>query len=230
MIEINSLVKTYENGENRLYALNDVSFTIQNKEFIIILGPSGSGKSTLLNAVSGLEKPDSGSIKYDGHEICGLKNKELTAFRREKTAFIFQGYYLLPALNAKANIQMGANLAKNKDVSDIIKAVGLEGKEKNFPRQLSGGEQQRVSIARAIAKKPEVLFCDEPTGALDETTGRLVMKYLIDLQKNMGLTIVMVTHNANLAQLATKVIKMNSGKIVEITENKKPADVDSIGW
>ncbi|MCL1900908.1 MAG: ABC transporter ATP-binding protein [Firmicutes bacterium] len=229
MIEINNLVKTYENGESKLYALNQVSFTIHNKEFVVILGPSGSGKSTLLNAVSGLEKPDSGSIKYDGREICGLKNKELTAFRREKTAFIFQSYYLLPALNAKANIQMGANLANNKDITDIIKAVGLEGKEKNLPRQLSGGEQQRVSIARAIAKKPEVLFCDEPTGALDETTGRLVMKYLVDLQKNMGLTIVMVTHNTNLAQLATKIIKMNSGKIVEITENK-PKKVDEIAW
>ena len=230
MIEISKLVKTYANGENRLYALNDVSFTINNKEFVVILGPSGSGKSTLLNAVSGLEQPDSGSIKYDGREICGLTSKQLTAFRREKTAFIFQSYYLLPALNAEANIKMGANLAGNKDISGIIKAVGLEGKEKNFPRQLSGGEQQRVSIARALAKKPEVLFCDEPTGALDEKTGRLVLKYLVDLQKNMGLTIVMVTHNTNFEKLATKVIKMNSGRILEIKENKNPVNVDSIGW
>jgi len=230
MIKISSLTKTYENGENRLYALNNVSMEIENNDFAIILGPSGSGKSTLLNAVSGLEKPDSGSIRYDDTEICGLTDKELTKFRREKTAFIFQAYYLLPSLNVQANIKMGANLAGVKDFSEIVGAVGLNGKEKKLPRQLSGGEQQRVSIARALAKNPSVLFCDEPTGALDEATGRQILKYLIKLQREKGLCVIMVTHNSNIAQIATKIIRMNSGKIVEVTKNSKPAEVDNIGW
>lgn len=230
MIKITNLVKTFENGESRLFALNDVSMEIEDNEFAVILGASGSGKSTLLNAVSGLEKPDSGSIKYDDMEICGLSDKELTKFRRETTAFIFQAYYLLPSLNVEANIKMGASLARIKDFKEIIEALGLKDKEKKLPHQLSGGEQQRVSIARALAKNPKVLFCDEPTGALDEATGRLILKYLIKLQKEKGICIVMVTHNSNIAQIATKIIKMNSGKIIEVKKNLKPADVDSIGW
>lgn len=230
MIQISNLTKTYENGENRLYALNNVSIEIEDNAFAVILGPSGSGKSTLLNTVSGLERADSGSIKYDGSEICGLPDKELTRFRRDKTAFVFQAYYLLPSLNVEANIKMGANLAGVKDFTEIIDAVGLKGKEKRLPRELSGGEQQRVSIARALSKNPKVLFCDEPTGALDEATGRQILKYLVKLQRENGLCIVMVTHNSNIAEIATKVIKMNSGHIVEVTDNKNPADVDSIGW
>lgn len=230
MIKINGLTKTYENGENLLYALNNVSMEIGDNEFAVILGPSGSGKSTLLNTISGLEKPDSGSIKYDGIEICGLNDKALTKFRRDMTGFIFQAYYLLPSLNVEANIKMGANLSGKKDFTEIIDAVGLNGKEKRLPRQLSGGEQQRVSIARALSKNPKVLFCDEPTGALDEATGRQILKYLIRLQQKNGLCIVMVTHNVNIAAIATKVIKMNSGKIVEVINNANPADVDSIGW
>lgn len=230
MIQINGLTKTYENGESRLYALNNVSIEIEDNEFAVILGPSGSGKSTLLNTVSGLEKADSGSIKYDGRDISCLDQKQLTAFRREKTSFIFQAYYLLPALNVESNIRMGANLSGAKDYDKIIEAVGLAGKEKKLPRELSGGEQQRVSIARALAKKPQVLFCDEPTGALDEATGRQILKYLIELQKNSNFIIMMVTHNANIARLATKVIRMNSGKIVDIHRNPSPDDVDNIGW
>lgn len=230
MITISNLTKTYENGESKLYALNDVSVEIGGNDFAVILGPSGSGKSTLLNTMAGLEKADAGSIKYDGLEICGLSDKELTKFRRDKIAFVFQAYYLLPSLSAEGNIKMGANLAGVKDFGDIIEAVGLKGKEKRLPNQLSGGEQQRVSIARALAKQPAVLFCDEPTGALDEATGRQILKHLVQLQKEKGLCIVMVTHNANIAAIATKVIKMNSGKIVEVTDNSNPADVDGIGW
>jgi len=154
----------------------------------------------------------------------------LTEFRRKNVAFIFQAYYLLPSLNVLANIKMGANLSGNKDFQDVIEALGLQGKEKRLPSQLSGGEQQRVSIARALAKQPSVLFCDEPTGALDETTGRQVLQYLVKLQRENLFTIVMVTHNANFANLATKIIKLNSGKVVEIRENKTPLDVDDIGW
>ena len=230
MIQVNKLTKTYENGESKLYALNGVSFEIKDGDFAVILGASGSGKSTLLNTVSGLEKADSGSIKYDNKEIFGLSDKKLTTFRRDNVGFIFQAYYLLPSLSVEANIKMGANLSGTKDIAGIIEAVGLEGKEKRLPHQLSGGQQQRVSIARALAKKPSVLFCDEPTGALDEATGRQVLKYLVKLQREKNLTVVMVTHNSNIAELATKTIKMNSGKIVEVIENNNPADVDSIGW
>ncbi len=230
MIQITNLTKTYANGESSLYALDHVSAEIRSDDFVVILGPSGSGKSTFLNAVSGLEPPDGGSIRYDEVEIVGLADKELTRFRREKTAFVFQAYYLLPTLNVEGNIKMGANLAGNKDFSDIIAAVGLTGKEKRLPHQLSGGEQQRVSIARALAKAPAVLFCDEPTGALDEATGRQILEYLVRLQKEKGLCVVMVTHNANLAPVATKIIRMNSGRIVDITENKTQKRVDELLW
>ncbi len=230
MIEIKNLTKTYDNGEAKLYALNRVSFNINDNDFLVILGASGSGKSTLLNTVSGLDRADSGSIQYDGKEIYGLNDKELTTFRRRKIGFIFQAYYLLPTLNVEANIKMGANLAKNKDIKEIIEMVGLKGKEKRLPHQLSGGEQQRVSIARALAKKPEVLFCDEPTGALDETAGRQILKYLLEVQRQRKLTIVMVTHNANIAALATKIVKLNSGKVIDILENKSPSSIDEIGW
>lgn len=230
MIRVSEVVKTYQNGAEKLFALNRVTFEIDDKDFVVVLGASGSGKSTLLNTISGMEIPDSGSIMYDGEEICGMNQKQLTAFRRRKIAFVFQAYYLLAALNVESNIRMGANLGGVTDVSDIIKSLGLSGKEKKLPGELSGGEQQRVSIARAIAKRPEVLFCDEPTGALDEETGRQILKYLIKVQKELGLTIVMVTHNSNIASLATKVIRMNSGRIVEILKNSSPLTADEIGW
>lgn len=230
MIKVRDLTKTFSNGDNVLYALNKVSFDINDKEFVVILGPSGSGKSTLLNTISGLESSDSGNIFYNQEDISRLSPKELTKFRRDKIGFIFQAYYLLPSLNVMSNIKMGGCLSKNKNFSDIIDALGLTGKERKFPGQLSGGEQQRVSIARALAKHPEILFCDEPTGALDEETGRLVLKYLMDIKNNSGLTVIMVTHNANFAKLATKVIRMNSGRIVEITYNQSPSTVEEIDW
>lgn len=230
MLKVKDLVKTYNNGEQRLYALNKISFEINKGDFVVILGPSGSGKSTLLNALSGLDPVDSGSICYDETDIVQLNSKSLTEFRREKTAFIFQAYYLLPTLTAEANIRMGANLAKIKDVDDIIEAVGLKGKENRLPHELSGGEQQRVSIARAIAKCPDILFCDEPTGALDEETGRQIMRYLTKLHKEKKLTVVMVTHNSNFSALSTKVVKMNSGKIIDVLTNENPVTVDEIVW
>lgn len=230
MLSVRDLIKTYSNGEERLYALNEVSFEVNQGEFVVILGPSGSGKSTLLNAVSGLDPVDSGSICYQGTDIARLDGKALTTFRRENTAFVFQAYYLLPTLTAHANIRMGANLAGTKDIAGIMEAVGLKGKEKRLPHELSGGEQQRVSIARALAKHPTILFCDEPTGALDEESGRQVLRYLTKLHREEGLTIFMVTHNANLAALATKVIRMNSGKVMAISTCDKPASIDQIAW
>ena len=229
MLKIKNLFKEYENGENPLAVLNDISLEIKDGEFIVVLGPSGSGKSTLLNAMSGLTAVKSGTIENDGVDITKLNQSELTLFRRKYTAFVFQSYYLMPVLTVKQNIKMGANLAGNKDYEDIIAHVGLKGKENRLPAELSGGERQRVSLARALAKRPKILFCDEPTGALDEATGRKLLKYLIDNQKREGYTMIMVTHNENIALLADKIIRMNSGKIVGVFPNR-PQTVEEIGW
>lgn len=230
MINVKNLTKYYGKGESRFKALNGVSLTIRDGEFAAILGASGSGKSTLLNAISGLETIDGGSVVYDGKPLEAMNEKELTQFRRETTAFIFQQYYLLPHLNVEKNVKMGADLDHNKDFRPFIEAVGLGDKMKKFPNELSGGEQQRVAIARALAKNPRVLFLDEPTGALDEATGRLVLDYIINLQKKRGFTMIMVTHNANIAETADRVIQMNSGKIVSDAENPRPKTAYEIGW
>jgi len=230
MLRVENLVKCYQNGDELLYALNSVSLSIEEGEFVVILGPSGSGKSTLLNVISGLETPDSGSVIYGDCEICGLNQKELTMFRRDKTAFIFQAYHLLPFLNVEANIKMGADLKGNQNITEIIDGVGLRGLEHRLPYELSGGQQQRVSIARALAKNPDFLFCDEPTGALDEETSKQILTYLKELQNQLKFTIIMVTHNVSIAQIASKVIKMTSGRIVEIINNAHPRNVNEITW
>lgn len=230
MLRVENLVKCYQNGDELLYALNSVSLSIDEGEFVVILGPSGSGKSTLLNVISGLEQPDSGSVMYDDYEICGLNQKELTMFRRDKTAFIFQAYHLLPFLNVESNVKMGADLKGNQNITEIIDGVGLSGLEHRLPYELSGGQQQRVSIARALAKKPDFLFCDEPTGALDEETSKQILTYLKRLQNQLKFTIIMVTHNVSIAQIASKVIKMTSGNIVEIIHNAHPRNVNEIKW
>ena len=230
MIQIKNLTKYYGKDQSLFKALDEISLDIRDGEFVVILGASGSGKSTLLNTMSGLETIDGGSISYDGLNIENMREKELTKFRKENTAFIFQQYYLLPHLNVEKNVRMGADLAGNKDILPYIKAVGLEEKRKKFPSELSGGEQQRVAIARALAKKPKVLFLDEPTGALDEKTGRSVLDYIIKLQKEQGFTMIMVTHNANIAETADRIIRMNSGKIVDSTTNKVKKTAYEIGW
>ena len=230
MIKIDKLTKYYGKNESRFKALDEVSLTIKKGEFVVILGASGSGKSTLLNVMSGLESIDEGSVSYDDYHLESMKEKELTKFRKENTAFIFQQYYLLPHLNVEKNVRMGADLANNKDILPYIEAVGLADKRKKFPSELSGGEQQRVAIARALSKKPKVLFLDEPTGALDEKTGRLVLDYIIKLQKEQGFTMIMVTHNANIAETADRIIRMNSGKIIDSTTNKAKKTAYEIGW
>ena len=230
MIQIKNLTKYYGKDQSLFKALDEISLDIRDGEFVVILGASGSGKSTLLNTMSGLETIDGGSISYDGLNIENMREKELTKFRKENTAFIFQQYYLLPHLNVEKNVRMGADLAGNKDILPYIKAVGLEEKRKKFPSELSGGEQQRVAIASALAKKPKVLFLDEPTGALDEKTGRSVLDYIIKLQKEQGFTMIMVTHNANIAETADRIIRMNSGKIVDSTTNNVKKTAYEIGW
>lgn len=230
MIEVRNLKKSYGNKENLFSVLKGIDLKIETGDFVVILGASGSGKSTLLNVISGLEKPDEGSIQYDQTEITTLSDEQLTEFRKNNIGFIFQQYYLLPHLNVDKNVKMGADLIENKDYHKIIKAVGLENKENKYPGELSGGEQQRVSVARALAKKPKVLFLDEPTGALDEETGRLLLNYISQLQKEYTFTIVMVTHNQNIAEMANTVIKMNSGKISDIYTNSQTKNAFEIGW
>lgn len=230
MIEIEEVTKSYGNDKSKYQILKGISLKIKEGDFAIILGASGSGKSTFLNVISGLEHPDSGKVIYDKTDIAALPDKELTEFRKINIGFIFQQYYLLPNMNVDKNVKMGADLAGNKDYKKVIKAVGLEDKLRKYPSELSGGEQQRVSVARALAKNPKVLFLDEPTGALDEQTGRQILDYICRLHKEYGFTIIMVTHNLNIAEMANTVIKMNSGKISEIYTNKKQKTAYEIGW
>lgn len=230
MIDVREITKTYGSGESALLVLKGISLKINDGGFYVILGASGSGKSTLLNVISGLERPDGGSVFYDGEDITALSDGALTDFRKENVGFIFQQYYLLPDMNVEKNVRMGADLAGNKDYREIIEAVGLGEKLRKYPGELSGGEQQRVSIARALAKKPKVLFLDEPTGALDEQTGRQALDYICKLQREYGFTIVMVTHNQNIADMAGSVIMMNSGKISRVYTNEAPKNAYEIGW
>ena len=234
MIVVSNIVKSYGNGGNKNQVLKGISLQIADGDFTVILGASGSGKSTFLNVISGLEHPDSGSVVYGisdiTKDITKLSDGELTQFRKDNVGFVFQQYYLLPNMTVEKNVRMGADLADNREYQEIINAVGLKDKSKKYPGELSGGEQQRASVARALAKKPKVLFLDEPTGALDEQTGRQVLDYICKLNKEYGFTIVMVTHNQSIAEMADTVIKMNSGKISEVYANEKQKTAYEIGW
>lgn len=230
MISIKNIEKSYGTKEAPVKVLKGISFDIKDKDFVVILGASGSGKSTLLNIISGIERADKGMVLYDNLDITELTDNELTAFRKDNTGFVFQQYYLLSNMNVDRNVKMCADLAGNRDYKKIIEAVGLKDKIKKYPSELSGGEQQRVSLARALAKKPAMLFLDEPTGALDEETGRLVLDYISKLQKEYGFTVVMVTHNENISEMAETVIKMNSGRIVDLFSNKLQKTAYEIGW
>ena len=230
MITVSDIVKSYGNSGSRTEVLKGISLQIADGDFTVILGASGSGKSTFLNVISGLERPDSGSIVYGTDDITKLSDSELTQFRKDNIGFIFQQYYLLPNMTVEKNVRMGADLADNREYREIINAVGLEDKAKKYPSELSGGEQQRVSVARALAKKPKVLFLDEPTGALDEQTGRQVLDYISGLHKEYGFTVVMITHNQNIAEMANTVVKMNSGNISEVYANEKQKTAYEIGW
>ena len=226
MIIAKDIKKKYNDQE----VLRGIDLKIDKNEFVVILGASGSGKSTLLNILSGLEKSDSGEVVYDNESISDYSEKQLTKFRKDKIGFVFQQYYLLNNLTVEQNVKVGANLADNKEYVEIIKDLGLEDKLSKYPNELSGGEQQRVSIARALAKKPTVLFLDEPTGALDEETGRKILEYLLKLKDKSHFTMIMVTHNENIAKLANKIIHVGSGRVTSIIENHKPKSVEEIGW
>lgn len=228
MIKAENVYKSFNGGA--VEVLKGVSLEIEDGRFAVITGASGSGKSTLMNVLSGLERADSGTVLCNGENLSAMTEKELTCFRRRVTGFVFQQYYLLPHLSVLNNVKLGAELAKNTDFISIIEAVGLSGKINKRPAELSGGEQQRVSIARALAKRPKILFLDEPTGALDENTGREILDYISKLRTEFGFTTVMVTHNLNIAEMADVQIKMNSGKITGVVKNGHIKSAYEIGW
>ena len=230
MIFAENVTKSYANGRTQTQVLKGVSLEVKKGELAVVLGASGSGKSTLLSVLSGLETPDSGRVVADGEEISAMSEGERTKFRRRAVGFVFQQYFLLPHLTAEKNVKLGADLAKNGSYGEILAAVGLGEKRKKYPSELSGGEQQRVSIARAVAKNPKILFLDEPTGALDEESGRSGIDYLLKLQRERGFTAVMVTHNENLSETADRVIRMNSGKIIAVNQNGRKKSAYEIGW
>ena len=228
-IEFNGVSKKYEVGEKAFYALNDVSFSIDQHEMVVILGPSGAGKSTLLNIMGGMDHVTDGKVYLDGLDISNYSEKELTDYRAKNIGFIFQFYNILPTLTVKENVDLIRDVVKNaKDSIEILNKVGLGGQENKFPNQLSGGEQQRVSIARAIAKNPKLLLCDEPTGALDSNTGVEILKLLRECTGEN--TVVIVTHNALIADEAERVIRLKNGKIIENVVNAQPKNINEVNW
>ena len=228
-IEFNGVSKKYELGEKAFYALDDVSFSIDQHEMVVILGPSGAGKSTLLNIMGGMDHVTDGKVYMDGLDISGYSEKELTDYRAKNIGFIFQFYNILPTLTVKENVDLIRDVVKNaKDSTEILNKVGLNGQENKFPNQLSGGEQQRVSIARAIAKNPKLLLCDEPTGALDSNTGVEILKLLRECTGEN--TVVIVTHNALIADVADRVIRLKNGKIIENVVNAQPKNINEVNW
>ena len=230
-IELRNVKKSYTMGEVVIKAVDDVSFTIDKGEFVIILGASGAVKSTILNLLGGMDHVTEGDIYVDGNEISKYNKKMLTKYRREDIGFVFQFYNLVQNLNAVENVELAVEICKNPmDPVEVLKNVGLEDRLHNFASQLSGGEQQRVSIARAIAKKPKLLLCDEPTGALDYNTGKAILKLLSDTLKMYNMTVIVITHNSAIAPIADKIITVKNGKVKSVEKNLNPVSIESIEW
>jgi putative ABC transport system ATP-binding protein len=231
MIEFQNVSRIYKSGDHELKALDNLNLKIDKGEFVVILGPSGAGKSTLLNLLGGLDTATSGKIIVDGENIVDYDDSQLTKYRAKSVGFIFQFYNLIPNLTSKENVELMMDITDKKiDGDTILKSVGLEGHGNQFPAQLSGGEQQRVSIARALAKEPAMLLCDEPTGALDSDTGVLILSLLQDMCHEKNTTVVIVTHNSNLADAADKLIRIKNGQIEEVVINENPLNINEIEW
>ena len=231
IIEFKNVDKIYKSGEHILKAMDNVNFTIDEGEFVVILGPSGAGKSTLLNLLGGLDSVTSGQIIVNGNHVESFSDNQLTEYRAKNVGFIFQFYNLIPNLTAIENVELMKDIVDvDIDGLSVLDSVGLESHADQFPAQLSGGEQQRVSIARAIAKNPKMLLCDEPTGALDSNTGKIIIELLIDLCERENTTVIIVTHNAEFAKVANKVIHIKNGQVEYIEENENPQPVDDINW
>ena len=231
IIEFKDVCKTYRMGEVEINALSDINFEIKRGEFVIVLGQSGAGKTTILNILGGMDTATKGSVIVDGKNITNYNAKQLTEYRRENVGFVFQFYNLIANLNVLENVEFAASVKKNTlDPYEILEKVGLSDRLRNFPSQLSGGEQQRVSIARAVAKNPLLLLCDEPTGALDYITGKKVLKLLEDVNRQYEKTVVLITHNSLIAPMADKVIRVRSGKVDSVVWNERKTSVEQIEW
>ncbi|MCI1893797.1 MAG: ABC transporter ATP-binding protein [Lactobacillus sp.] len=230
-IEVCNETKQYQMGETKILANNDVSFNCEEGQLTVILGPSGAGKSTVLNILGGMDVPTSGQVVVDGVDIARFNDKQLTAYRRDSVGFVFQFYNLIPNLTTKENVELANSIVPDAlDAEATLKAVGLGDRIDNFPSQLSGGEQQRVAIARALAKNPKLLLCDEPTGALDYETGKQVLQLLQDASRRDGKTVLIISHNAALAKMADRVIRINDGRVRSVVDNPNPTPVAEIEW
>lgn len=230
-IEFKDVKKIYKMGEVEIAALNGVNFSIDKGECVVIVGASGAGKSTILNILGGMDTATSGQIIVDGKRIDNYSDRDLITYRRYDIGFVFQFYNLVQNLTAKENVELATQICENPlDIDDIMKEVGLENRKDNFPAQLSGGEQQRVAIARALAKNPKLLLCDEPTGALDYNTGKAILKLLQRTCREMGMTVIIITHNSAITPMGDKVIKVKNGMIESITENENPIPIERIEW
>jgi putative ABC transport system ATP-binding protein len=230
-IEFQNVKKIYRMGDYDIEALAGVSFGIDEGRFVIIAGASGAGKSTILNILGGMDTPTSGKIMFDGAELSAYKHKQMVEYRRFDVGFVFQFYNLVPNLTARENVELASQIGRDPfDIDEVMESVGLSDRKANFPSQLSGGEQQRVAIARALAKNPRLLLCDEPTGALDYTTGRSILKMLQDLCAERGITVVLITHNLALMPMGHRVIKVKSGLVDEILDNEEPTSIDQLEW
>ena len=231
LISFKDVSRVYQVGDHEQKALDSINLDIEESKFIVILGPSGAGKSTLLNLLGGLDSPTSGTIIVDGYDISKLSNDQLADYRAETVGFVFQSYNLIPTLTVFENVSLVKEITSNPlSVNEMLKEVGLEDHKDKFPSELSGGEQQRVSIARALAKNPKILLCDEPTGALDSETGAMVLKVLLNMARTYHKTIIIVTHNQNIAKMADVIIRVKSGHIREVINQDKPLSVEEVEW
>lgn len=230
-VKLENITKIYHMGEVEIRAVDGIDFSIQKGEFVVIVGPSGAGKTTVLNILGGMDTASGGRITVDGQDITKYSKRQLTGYRRDDIGFVFQFYNLIPNLTALENVEMALQICRNPlDARAVLKEVGLEERMDNFPAQLSGGEQQRVSIARALAKNPKLLLCDEPTGALDYNTGKAILKLLQEMCREKGMTVIVITHNSALAPMADRLIKIKNGKVSSMKVNENPISIDEIEW
>lgn len=230
-VTLKDVKKIYQMGEVKIMAADGIDFEIQKGEFAVVVGPSGAGKTTVLNILGGMDTATEGQVLVDGTDIAKYSQKHLTAYRRDDIGFVFQFYNLIPNLTALENVELALQICKDPmDAREVLEDVGLGDRLGNFPAQLSGGEQQRVSIARALAKNPKLLLCDEPTGALDYNTGKAILKLLQDTCRKRGMTVVLITHNSAIAPMADRVIKIKNGRVSKIVENPSPVPVETIEW
>ena len=230
-VKLKDITKVYHMGEVEIRAADNINFSIKKGEFVVIVGPSGAGKTTVLNILGGMDTATGGTLTVDGKDITAYDSRQLTGYRRDDIGFVFQFYYLIPNLTALENVELALQICKDPlDAKKVLEDVGLGDRLDNFPAQLSGGEQQRVSIARALAKNPKLLLCDEPTGALDYNTGKAILKLLQNMCRERGMTVIVITHNQALAPMADRLIHIKNGQVSHMETNENPMSIDEIEW